>query len=168
MERIFIGALTKHGKRSKANTMFYTVMAKLSKRYKVPVGELLNRIFDIVRPVLNYSSIKKGATKYIYPRKVPFTQSLSISVRWIIQSARSRSERGFLLRLEAELNDILNGKGRTLDKRLEFHKRAVSNRFVLKNVYTRRRMVYHKYSSEIDIQKVKKFIRLYLYRYKYG
>lgn len=135
MERIFIGLLTKNGKKVKAQNIFYTVAFRMSKRHRVMFSEILNQIFNLIEPLLDYSVLRKGSTNYIYPRRITPWRAKSLAVRWIIDSAKLRKERGFSYKLEGELNDLLSKKGGALVKRMDFHRRAVSNRFVLKKKF---------------------------------
>jgi small subunit ribosomal protein S7 len=134
MEKIFIGMLTKNGHRARAQKIFFTVAARVSKFHGTSFAVILARVFELLEPTLNYSALRRGSTNYVLPRRMSPWKAKSLVVKWLIQSAKSRSELGMISRLEAEFNDLLAGKGQALKRKLESQRRAVSNRFVLHNI----------------------------------
>ena len=52
----------------------------------------------------------------------------SLALRWIINSARSRSGRGMSMKLAQELVDASKNAGKAVQKRQETHKMAEANR----------------------------------------
>jgi small subunit ribosomal protein S7 len=135
MEKIFIGMLTKNGHRAKAQKIFFTVAARVSRAHNLPFSIILHRVFELLEPVLNYSVLRRGSTNYVSPRRMSPWKAKSLVVRWLLQSAKLRSEPGIIMQLEGEFNDLLAGKGQALKWKLESQRRAVSNRFVLRNIH---------------------------------
>lgn len=135
MEKIFVGMLTKDGNKARARRIFFSVAARISKFHKISFFVALHKVFMLLEPVLNFSVLRRGSTNYVSPRRMSPWKAKSLVVRWIIQSANARSELGIISRLEGELNDLLAGTGRALKCKLEFQRRAVSNRFILHNVW---------------------------------
>lgn len=135
MEKIFVGMLTKNGNKARARRIFFNVAARVSKFHKIPFFVVLQKVFVLLEPILNFSVLRRGSTNYVSPRRMSPWKAKSIVVRWIIQSSNARSELGVVSRLEGEFNDLLAGNGRALKCKMEFQRRAVSNRFVLRNVW---------------------------------
>lgn len=133
MEKIFIGALTRNGNKERARNIFFTAMSYLTTKYpKKSPNDLLTEVFDKVSPVLTYSIVRRGITKYYYPRRANDRYCRSVTARWIVQSAKLRSEYDMGKKLFGELDDTLLGRSRSISKSIEFQKKAVSNRFALK------------------------------------
>lgn len=147
MEKTFVGLLTKDGKKERAQNIFYTSVSRVAKKNRVPVYKLLETIFDKIEPILNYSISKRGASAFAYPKRMSPWRARSMSVKWIVESAKARSEKGFVLKFEGELNDLFKGKSKSLSRRLEFQKRAVSNRFILRKFWIRKSKYYYINSS---------------------
>jgi small subunit ribosomal protein S7 len=55
-------------------------------------------------------------------------RALSLSIKWIINYARSRNEKGMPAKLAAELLDAFNNRGAAIKKREDTHKMAEANR----------------------------------------
>lgn len=143
MEKTIIGILTKNGHKARAQKIFYRVVSNLSKRHRVSPQKLLAKVTLQLEPVLDYFPMKRGSTKYIYPSRISAWKVHALMGKWIVQSAKLRSERDIVSRLEGEFNDVLSGKGRALTRKLEFHKRAVSNRSALRNIHAWRLQNYN-------------------------
>ena len=158
MEKNFIGALIRNGNKAKARTIFYSLMGRLTKHYNLPVNDILFRVFETVSPTLTFSVVRRGASNYVYPRRPPLARARSITISWIVKSALSRSERGIINKLEGEFHDLLGGKGRSLMKRNEFHKKAISNRFVLRNTENWIKQNYYHPTTGATLEQNKKFV----------
>ena len=52
----------------------------------------------------------------------------ALAMRWLIQAARSRSERTLAERLAGEILDASNGRGAAVKKREDTHKMAEANK----------------------------------------
>lgn len=156
MEKTIIGILTKNGHRARAQKIFYSVISNLAKHHKILPHELMAKIVLQLEPVLDYFPMKKGSTKYVYPSRISSWKAPTLMGKWVIQSAKLRSEKGIISKLEGELNDVLAGKGRALTRKLEFHKRAVSNRFALRNVHVKKVQTYNFKGIEQSVSKISK------------
>jgi len=53
---------------------------------------------------------------------------MSLAIRWIVDFARARSERGFENRLAGEIIDAANNTGNTIRRKEEMHRMAEANR----------------------------------------
>ena len=87
---------------------------------------------------MNY--IRKSGQSYPVPMKINYKRSLSLTVHWVIESAKKRKNyKSFKNKLVAEFLDILQNKGYVYSKRLEFHKKAIANRFFIKSSFKARK-----------------------------
>ena len=60
-------------------------------------------------------------------------KAIALAMRWLVKSAKERKDiGGFPVKVQNELNDILNNKGGSMKKREELHNTAAQNRPFLK------------------------------------
>ncbi|WP_131784063.1 30S ribosomal protein S7 [Legionella gresilensis] len=141
----FINVLMVSGKKSTAEKIIYGALALLSDRVKKAKkhdeegGEsgnatgtnLVLRYFeqalDNVRPTVEVRSRRVGGATYQVPVEVRTDRSIALGMRWIVQAARSRGEKGMMLRLAGELMDAYENKGSAAKKREDTHKMAKAN-----------------------------------------
>ena len=81
-----------------------------------------------VRPAVEVRSKRVGGATYQVPMDVRDTRSLALAMRWVIASAKRRSERVMALKLAAELMDASNNRGAAVKKREDGQKMADANR----------------------------------------
>ena len=62
------------------------------------------------------------------PLEVKADRRTALAMRWLIQAARSRSERTLAERLAGEILDASNGRGAAVKKREDTHKMAEANK----------------------------------------
>jgi small subunit ribosomal protein S7 len=124
----FINALMGRGKKSLAEHIFYGALDIVGERSKQEPLTLFKRALDNVKPVLEVKSRRVGGSTYQVPVEVRPDRRQALSSRWIIQAARSRSERTMQQRLAAELLDAANNTGVALKKKEDTHKMAEANK----------------------------------------
>jgi small subunit ribosomal protein S7 len=130
------------GKKSTAEKIIYgalSVMEERIKKMKKPEDEdqdsggsagvlrVFERALDGVRPTVEVRSRRVGGATYQVPVEVRLDRSIALGMRWIVQAARSRGEKGMMLRLAGELMDAYESKGSAVKKREEVHKMAKAN-----------------------------------------
>jgi small subunit ribosomal protein S7 len=124
----FINVLMERGKKSLAEHIFYGALDIVGERSKQDPLLLFKRALDNVKPVLEVKSRRVGGSTYQVPVEVRPDRRQALSSRWIIQAARSRSERTMQQRLAAELLDAANNTGVALKKKEDTHKMAEANK----------------------------------------
>jgi small subunit ribosomal protein S7 len=124
----FINVLMERGKKSLAEHIFYGALDIVGERSKQDPLLLFKRALDNVKPVLEVKSRRVGGSTYQVPVEVRPDRRQALSTRWIIQAARSRSERTMQHRLAAELLDAANNTGVALKKKEDTHKMAEANK----------------------------------------
>lgn len=80
-----------------------------------------------VRPSVEVRSRRVGGATYQIPVEVKDLRGMALAMRWLIQAARNRGEKGMMLRLTGELFEALDGKGNAVKKREETHRMAKAN-----------------------------------------
>jgi len=124
----FINVLMLCGKKSVAERIFYGALDVISDRSKQDPLSTFKRAMDNVKPVLEVKSRRVGGSTYQVPVEVRPDRRQALSARWIVQAAKSRSERTMRQRLAAELMDAANNTGVSVKKKEDTHKMAEANK----------------------------------------
>ena len=124
----FINAVMEDGKKSVAERIVYGALDQVaSKRGGDPL-ETLETALDNVRPVVEVKSRRVGGATYQVPVEVRPLRRNSLAMRWIIDSARKRSEKSMANRLAGELLDAVDSKGAAVKKKEDTHRMAEANK----------------------------------------
>ena len=123
-----VNVLMKRGKKSIAERIMYGAMDVLAEQTGEEPIKVFRQAVDNVRPVIEVRSRRVGGSTYQIPVDVPPERRIALSMRWIIGSARSRSERGMLKRLSAELLDAYRNTGNAVKKKEDTHRMAEANK----------------------------------------
>ena len=99
----FINMMMWDGKKSIAEGIFYGSLETITKRFSQEGFEIFNQAMENVRPVVEVRSRRVGGATYQVPTEVRQTRRDALAIRWIVGSARSRSERSMRDKLGAEL-----------------------------------------------------------------
>jgi len=125
----FINYLMLDGKKSKAESIFYESIQNLSLKVKKDPIEAFEQIIDNLKPLVEVKSRRVGGATYQVPMEVRPSRSLSLALKWLVTSARSRkSEKTMIGSLSAELVDAYAKKGLAYKKKEDTHKMAESNK----------------------------------------
>jgi small subunit ribosomal protein S7 len=124
----FINVLMLSGKKSTAERIFYGALDLVADRSKQDPLGVFKRAMDNVKPVLEVKSRRVGGSTYQVPVEVRPDRRQALSARWIVQSAKSRSERTMRQRLAGELLDASNNTGVSIKKKEDTHKMAEANK----------------------------------------
>jgi len=124
----FINVIMKQGKRSVAEGMFNDALERVQKKTSGNPMQVFTQALENIKPFLEVKPRRVGGSTYQIPVEVPPERRLALAMRWIIFSARSRSERGFSARLAGELMDASNKTGSAWKKREDTHKMAEANK----------------------------------------
>ena len=89
---------------------------------------VFRRALDNVRPRVEVKSRRVGGATYQVPVEVRAERAQTLAIRWLISSARRRSETTMVDRLSNELMDAANQRGAAVKKREDTHRMAEANR----------------------------------------
>jgi len=89
---------------------------------------IFHKALKKVRPQLEVRSRRVGGATYQVPVEVRTERAQALAMRWIIGSARKRSENTMVERLAGELLDAANDRGSAVKKRDDTHKMAEANK----------------------------------------
>jgi small subunit ribosomal protein S7 len=118
----------KQGKKNLAEHIMYGALEMVRERLGEDPLKVFRQAVDNVKPVLEVRSRRVGGSTYQIPVDVPPERRIALSMRWIVGSARSRSERGIIRRLAAELVDAYNNTGSAVKRREDTHRMAEANK----------------------------------------
>jgi len=125
----FMNSLMYAGKKSTAETIVYGALANVEKKSKGsdPI-KLFHEALTNVKPHLEVRSRRVGGATYQVPVEVRPDRAQALAIRWIIATARGRSEQTMTDRLAAELLDAANNRGASVKKREDTHRMAEANK----------------------------------------
>ena len=124
----FMNCLMYQGKKSVAETIVYGAMAQVEKKAKADPVKMFHEALTNVKPHLEVRSRRVGGATYQVPVEVRPDRAQALAIRWIIQTARGRSEQTMTDRLSAELLDAANNRGASVKKREDTHRMAEANK----------------------------------------
>lgn len=123
-----VNRIMKNGKRSTAIRMIYNAMDIVKEQTKREPMDVLEQALKNVGPIMEVRPRRVGGATYQVPMEVPSSRRLTLAMRWVIDSARSRSGKSFAEKLSSEIIDAANNQGASVRKREETHKMAEANR----------------------------------------
>ncbi len=127
----FINMMMNRGKKSVAERIVYGAIDRISDRNKVSEEqalELLAQALDNVKPAVEVKSRRVGGATYQVPVEVRPARRQTLAMRWVIDSARKRSEKSMAARLANELIDAADNRGAAVKKREDTHRMAEANK----------------------------------------
>lgn len=124
----FINCMMWDGKRTSAETIFYSAIDLVAERAKKSGLEVFQDAVTNVRPVIEVRSRRVGGANYQIPTEVRPERRDTLAIRWLINHSRSRGEKGMINKLAGELMDASQGRGNAVKKKEDTHKMAEANR----------------------------------------
>ena len=124
----FVNRLMYSGKKGAAERIFYSSIQTLSEKTGEEPMHAFEKALENVKPRLEVKARRVGGATYQVPMEVRPERQVSLSIRWLINYARSRGEKGMTAKLSAELLDAFNGRGGAVKKREDTHRMADANK----------------------------------------
>jgi small subunit ribosomal protein S7 len=124
----FMNMVMERGKKSTAEGIVYEALDVISGKKGGDAMEILDKALDNVRPMVEVKSRRVGGATYQVPVEVRPTRQQALAMRWLIESARTRTEKSMPMRLAAELMDASENRGNAVKKREEVHRMADANK----------------------------------------
>lgn len=125
---MFINRLMKKGKKSTARRVLYDSFDLIEERANKPPLEIFEQALANVSPQVEVKPRRVGGATYQVPIPVEPHRRISLAMRWVLSSARSRSGRSMAEKLAGELMDAANKQGSAVKKRDDTHRMAEANR----------------------------------------
>ena len=125
----FINNLMNDGKKSLAESIFYSSIEKIKSSMKTDDGlEVFKKAINNVSPMLEVKSKRIGGATYQVPVEVPQQRKIALAMRWIIGYAKARKGNSMSDRLAAEIVAAYNNEGSSVKKKEDTHKMAEANK----------------------------------------
>jgi len=124
----FMNMIMVDGKKSIAEKIVYSALDTIeSKGHAEPVEALISAL-EKVQPAVEVKSRRVGGATYQVPVEVRPIRRMGLSMRWVIDASRKRSERSMAARLAGEVLDALENRGSAFKKREDTHRMAEANK----------------------------------------
>lgn len=123
-----INRLLMDGEKTVAERIFYRSMELIEKRTGEDPLKLFKRSLENAKPMMETKSRRVGGSTYQVPIEVNPRRRTSLGMRWLVASARARSERTMVEKLTNELIDAANNRGGAVRKKEDVHRMADANR----------------------------------------
>ena len=116
------------GKKSTAEKIVYGALERISEKTGKPPVEVLEQAVKTVTPVLEVKSRRVGGANYQVPVEVPQRRARTLAVRWLVDFARDRREKGMVDKLANEILDALNQQGGAFKRKDDVYRMAQANK----------------------------------------
>lgn len=121
----------KDGKKSVVQKQVYDAFEKIKEETKKEPLDVFLQAIGNIKPTMEVRPRRVGGAAYQVPVPVRGRRKESLAIRWLIQSARARSNSDFKTyadKLAVEIKDAANGEGLAVKKRQDVERMAEANR----------------------------------------
>jgi small subunit ribosomal protein S7 len=123
-----INKVMTQGKKSTAEKIVYDALERIGEKTGKPPVEVLEQAVKTVTPVLEVKSRRVGGANYQVPVEVPQRRARTLAVRWLVDFARGRREKGMVDKLSAEILDAQNQQGGAFKRKDDVYRMAQANK----------------------------------------
>jgi len=124
----FINVIMDSGKKSVAERIVYGAFTNIASKSGKDPMEVFQAAVANVKPIVEVKSRRVGGANYQVPVEVRPSRRMALSMRWLREAARKRSEKSMAQRLAGELLEAAEGRGAAMKKRDEVHRMADANK----------------------------------------
>ena len=124
----FINHVMVSGKKAVAERIVYGALDRVQARDGADPIETFDKALDAIAPMVEVKSRRVGGATYQVPVEVRPSRRNALAMRWLVDSARSRSEKSMAARLAGALMDAADGRGSAVKKREDTHRMAEANK----------------------------------------
>jgi small subunit ribosomal protein S7 len=124
----FINHVMRDGKKDIAKKVVYDSFNIIKEKTKKEPLEVFELAIENVCPNMEVRSKRVGGATYQVPMKVSRKRSLSLAMRWITGTAKSKKGKAMREKLSEELISASNSEGEAVKKKENMHKMAKANK----------------------------------------
>jgi len=128
MVQRLINKVMTRGKKTLAERIVYGALRLVEQRSGQDPVRVLEKALQNVMPVLEVKPRRVGGANYQVPVEVRPERRVSLGIRWLVEYARQRPERGMVEKLAREILDASQGQGGAVKRREEVHRMAEANK----------------------------------------
>jgi small subunit ribosomal protein S7 len=123
-----VNKVMRDGKKGVAQRLVYRALDLVAERSRRSPVEVLEAALRNAAPTLEVRGRRVGGATLQVPNEVRPERRVSLAMRWLVQFARRRGERGMAARLAGELLDAAANTGAAVRQKEEIHRMAEANR----------------------------------------
>jgi small subunit ribosomal protein S7 len=124
----FINNVTRQGKKTTAERIFYGALKLIEERAGDDPLKVFKRAMENTAPQVEVKSRRVGGSTYQVPVEVSTDRQQSLAIRWLITFAAGRHEKTMTEKLAGEFLDAANNRGGAIKKREDTHRMADANK----------------------------------------
>jgi len=123
-----INRVMRWGKKSTARSIVYDALELVEDRSSKNPLQAFEQALRNATPMVEVKPRRVGGATYQIPVEIAPERRVALALRWLISSARNRSEKSMVEKLAAEVMDAANNVGATIKKREDTHRMAEANK----------------------------------------
>jgi len=126
----FINNVMQDGKKTTAQRVVYDALDILKEKGKDPL-QTFEKALDTIAPKQEVRAKRVGGAAYQVPMEVRGPRKISLSIRWLLEAARKRSNseyKSFAEKLAQEMLDAIDNQGEAIKKRDTVQRMAEANK----------------------------------------
>ena len=116
------------GKKGTAQTIVYEAFNIAANKLGQEPMDIFNKALENAMPVLEVKARRVGGSTYQVPMEIRPERRQTLAIRWLVSSARERSEQTMDARLAGELMVAYNMTGGAVKRKDEMHRAAEANK----------------------------------------
>ncbi len=124
----FINYILRKGKKTTARKIVYKSFDIIKKKTKQDPVEVFKKAIENVTPSLEVKPKRVGGATYQVPTEVTGKRGLALSLRWVIQGAKTKKGKSLADGLAQEIMDAAKNEGGAIRKKQNMHRMAEANR----------------------------------------
>ena len=123
-----INGIMLDGKKSTAQSILYKAFDLIKERTQKEPMDVFNEAIKNITPLLEVRTRRIGGANYQVPVEVSSRRKNTLTLRWLVNYSRLRSEHTMVERLANEIIDASKGIGASVKKKEDTHKMAEANK----------------------------------------
>jgi small subunit ribosomal protein S7 len=116
------------GKKTIANRIVHLALLGASQELQMDPVHILETVIENVKPQIEVKSMRVGGATYQVPMEPYPERGLSLSLRWIVWSARDQKGKSMSKKLQDILIQSINNEGPAIEKRKKVEQTAAGNK----------------------------------------
>ena len=124
----FINQVMQEGKKTIARKIIYGAFDIIKEKTEKEPIEVFDLAIQNVGPLLEVKSKRVGGATYQVPREVKGDRRLTLAIRWLIQSAKTKKGKPMRQKLADEFIAASKDEGAAIKKKQDTHRMAEANR----------------------------------------
>lgn len=119
------------GKKNAAQKQIYSALEIIKEKTKDDPIKVFSKALNNIKPNMEVRPRRVGGAAYQVPMPVRGSRKETLAIRWLIQSARSRSNSEydtFAKKVAAEIMEAAKGEGGAVKRRADMERMAEANR----------------------------------------